>query len=428
MSRTERIILLLLAAINFTHIMDFMVMAPLGTYLMPYFDIGPRQFSFLLAIYPVMAAVSSFGAAFFVDRFDRKRVLLFAYSGFILGTACCAFAPSFPFLVAARGFAGLFGGLIGAQVLSIVADTFPYERRATAMGAVMGAFALASALGVPTGLYLATHFNWHGPFYAVAAMGVVLIPLTMRFLPAQRGHLHPDRATPRVTPSAIIGDIARNVNQRIALALSGCIMLGHFLIIPFLNPFLEFNKGFSKKQVLLVYVVGGVATFFSSPVLGRVADRWGKFRLFALMVLLSPLPILTITNLPDLPLYAVLAVTGIWFIISTGRGIPSSALVSQVVPPERRGGFMSFNSALQQLFTGLASIIAGLVVVQDKTTYVIARYNWTGYLSIAVLLLALFWGYRLNRALVRSAGAPPAPATDAAPVVTAEPVQVPVNR
>lgn len=399
MSRQERVILTLLAAINFTHIMDFMVMAPLGTYLMEFFSISEKEFSFLLAIYPIAAAASSFAAAFFVDRFDRKRVLLMAYSGFIVGTICCAIAPTYAVLVAARGFAGLFGGLIGAQVMAIVADTFPFERRATAMGAIMGAFSLASALGVPTGLYLATHFNWHGPFYAVAAMGVVLIPLTMRFLPMQSAHLSPERAANRVPASEILGDIARSRNQRTALALSGCLMAGHFLIIPFLNPFLEFNKGFSKKEVLLVYVVGGIATMITSPLLGKVADRWGKYRLFALMTALSVAPILLITNLPALPLFAVLAITGVWFVISTGRGIPSSALVSAVVPPERRGGFMSFNSALQQLFTGAASLVAGFIVVQDKATHVVSHYDWTGYLSLAILGLALVWGYRLNRAL-----------------------------
>lgn len=401
MSRKERIILLLLAAINFTHIMDFMVMAPLGTYLMkdPTLHVTEKKFSLLLAVYPVAAAVSSCAAAFFVDRFDRKRVLLSAYSGFIVGTACCAIAPSYGFLVAARGFAGLFGGLIGAQVLAIVADTFPFERRATAMGAIMGAFSLASALGVPTGLYLATHFNWHGSFYAVAGMGVLLIPLTMRYLPAQSGHLNPERASHRIPARDIVLDIARSRNQRTALALSGCLMAGHFLIIPFLNPFLEFNKGFKSSQILLVYVVGGVLTLFASPLLGRVADQWGKFRLFALMTALSVAPIIAITNLPSLPLYAVLMITGVWFVISTGRGIPSSALVSAVVPPERRGGFMSFNSALQQLFTGAASIVAGFIVTQDAETHVVSHYDWTGYLSLAVLGLALLWGYRLNRAL-----------------------------
>ena len=243
-----------------------------------------------------------------------------AYSGFILGTICCALAPTFWVLVLARGFAGLFGGLIGAQVMAIVADTFPFERRGQAMGAIMGAFSLASALGVPFGLYLATHFNWHAPFVAVATMGVLLIPFTLKFLPSQRSHLDKAAAdkTPPVARLKIIGDILRNPTQRIALALSGFLMAAHFLIIPFLNPYLEFNKGFSKKEVLLVYIVGGVLTFFTSPLMGKLSDRWGKFRVFATAALLSVIPIVLITDLPAWPLGIVLTITGFWFIVSSG--------------------------------------------------------------------------------------------------------------
>lgn len=402
MSSRERLILLLLAAINFTHIMDFMVMAPLGTYLMTYFKISAKEFSLLLAIYPVCAAVSSFSAGFFVDRFDRKKVLLTAYSGFILGTLCCALSPSYHFLLISRAFAGLFGGLIGAQVMAIVADTFPYERRATAMGAVMGAFSLASALGVPTGLYLATKFNWHAPFFTVAGMGALLIPLTIFFLPPQFRHLVAQRqeaaAGGRPSPLAVAADILRNPVQRIALALGGFLMMAHFLIIPFLNPFLEFNKGFQKKEVLLLYVVGGGLTFFTSPLLGKLADRVGKFRLFSIMAILSVAPILLIANLPDFPLWVMLSVAGFWFVVSGGRSIPAQAMISQVVPPARRGGFMSFNAALQQLFTGAASLIAGFLVTQNKETHEVYHYDRTGYLSIVVLAAAYVWAWRLNRA------------------------------
>jgi DHA1 family inner membrane transport protein len=247
-------------------------------------------------------------------------------------------------------------------------------------------------------------------------MGVLLIPLTIRFLPSQNAHLTSCQVERRVSPLDILRDVARNTNQRIALALSSCLMMGHFLIIPFLTPFLEFNKGFSKEEVSLVYVVGGVLTFFSSPILGKVADRWGKYRLFALMVGLSVAPILLITNLPDLPLFVVLAITGVWFIISSGRGIPAQALVSQVVPPARRGGFMSFNAALQQMFTGMASLIAGFIVTQPGPRSPVERYDWTGYLSLIVLGLALVWGYRLNKALQLSEASAAATAPQAKPV------------
>jgi predicted MFS family arabinose efflux permease len=190
MSTKERIILLLLAGINFTHIMDFMIMMPLGNYLMPYFKITSQQFSMLVAAYTFSAGASGFLAAFFVDNFDRKRILLFGYIGFLIGTFCCALAPSYIFLLAARILAGLFGGLIGAQVLAIVSDVIPYERRGMAMGWVMASFSVASVFGVPFGLYVANHFNWHGPFFFVAGLGIVFVPLIMRFLPKMDSHLH----------------------------------------------------------------------------------------------------------------------------------------------------------------------------------------------------------------------------------------------
>jgi predicted MFS family arabinose efflux permease len=409
MQRSERTILLLLGAINFTHIMDFMIMTPLGNYLMPEFGIGPKEFSLLLASYPIAACVSSIIAAFFVDSFDRKKVLLFAYTGFIIGTTCCAFAPTYEFLLIARIVAGLFGGLIGAQVLSIVSDIIPYERRAGAMGIIFGAFSLASAIGVPTGLYLATHINWHAPFVAVAAMGALLIPLTAAVLPAMRGHLAPG-ARQRLSPKDILLGVVSDRNQRAALALSAGLMLGHFIIIPFLNPYMEFNLGFSKDNTMLVYIVGGVLTFFSSPMLGRLGDRIGKFRLFAIMVLLSLAPIVIITNMERMPLVLILCITGFWFICSTGRGLNASALISEAVPPDRRGGFQSFNSAIQQLATGSASLLAGALVSTNES-HRILHYEYTGYVSVVIVAGTLFLGYRLNKALVRKGAITPSEAS-----------------
>ena len=381
--------MILLAALNFTHILDFMIMMPLGNYLMPYFDISSRQFSFLVAAYTFSAGASGFLAAFFVDRFDRKRVLLFGYIGFLLGTACCAVAPSYTFLLISRVVAGLFGGLIGAQVLSIVADLVPYERRGSAMGIIMAAFSVASVFGVPFGLYIANHFNWHGPFIFVAALGTILVPFIMRYMPRMNAHLKTDGRTRHLGPAQLVGGIVKDANQMLALALSACLMMGHFMIIPFLNPFMEFNMGFSKEQTPMIYMVGGALTLFSSPLMGKLADRIGKHRLFVILVILAVAPIALITNLPPIPFYLVLMITGFWFIVSSGRSIPAQAMISNVVPPERRGSFMSFNSSVQQIFVGLASVIAGWVVVKTPSNQVL-HYEVTGYLSIGIILLSIF--------------------------------------
>lgn len=389
MNRNERILLLLLASINFTHILDFMIMMPLGNYLMPYFQISPQQFSLLVAAYTISAGVSGFIAAFFVDGFDRKRVLLFGYSGFLLGTIACGFAPSYATLLAARLVAGLFGGLIGAQVLSIISDTFVYERRGQAMGAVMSAFAIASTLGVPFSLYLANLISWHAPFLLVGTLGIVLIPLIILFVPAMNAHIKPHAERPRRLDALL--SVWQHPRQRLALLFSGLIMMGHFLIVPFINPFMEYNQGYSKAQTPLVYLVGGVCSFFAANGLGKLADRYGKLKVFLCCVLLALPLVLFITHMPHIPLAVVLTFFGVWFILSTGRGVTAQALVSNVVKPEHRGSFMSFNSSVQQLGTSAASLLAGFIVLKGSHGEIL-RYGWLGYVSVAILLACALLG------------------------------------
>ncbi|RYD56066.1 MAG: MFS transporter [Sphingobacteriales bacterium] len=399
MKTKERIILLLLAALNFTHILDFMIMMPLGNFLMPHFNINTQQFSSVVAAYTFSAGITGFFAAFFADSFDRKKILLFGFIGFLIGTLCCALAPTYGLLFAARIVAGAFGGLIGAQVLSIVADLVPYERRASAMATIMSAFSVSSIFGVPFSLYLSSHFSWHTPFYFIAGLGVVLIPLLIRFIPKMDKHLNEDG--PKISPLELVRGVVSDPNQVMALLLSGIIMMGHFLIVPFLNPYLEFNMGFSSKtQTPLMYLVGGSLTLVCSPIIGRIADRTGKFKLFTIMVLLGVFPIAFITNMPHIPFYFVLCVTGFWFIVSSGRSIPAQAMVSNVVPPERRGSFMSFNSSIQQLFVGSSSLIAGFIVHKTADNK-IENYNLTGYLSIVLILSSILIAWRLNKTMER---------------------------
>ncbi len=394
MTRKERIILILLASINFTHILDFMIMMPLGNYLMPHFEISPGYFSMIVAAYPITAFVSGIATAFSVDKFDRKKVLLFAYVGFLIGTLFCGLAPTAALLMAARILTGIFGGLIGAQVLSIIADVFPYEKRGRAMSSIFMAFAAASVFGVPFSLYLANLFSWHAPFIFIAALGCFIVPMISKFLPSVHGHVVENAAKQSVLKST--GDIFRDPAQSMALLLAGSLMFGHFLLIPFLNPFLEFNKGFSKTETPLVYMVGGVCSLIASVVIGRMSDVYGKFRVFIIAVICSLVPIFMITNLPDISLFWVLAIFGFWFAASTGRNIPVQAMVSTVVNPAQRGRFMSFNSSFQQLFTGLASLVAGLIVEKSADGKIL-HYNRVGYLSVLVVSATIYFGYVLAK-------------------------------
>ncbi len=395
MTKKERIILFLLAALNFTNILDFMIMMPLGNFLMPHFGISARYFSIIVAAYPLASFASSITAAFFVDKFDRKKVLLFAYIGFLIGTISCGVAPDAIFLMAARVLTGLFGGLIGTQILSIVADTFEYEKRGRAMGAIFTAFSISSIFGVPFSLYLAKLISWHAPFLFIGIAGVVIVPFIIRFLPAMTKHLN-NQTSEKNSPIEAIKELGKNKSQLLALTLSGFLMMGHFLIIPFINPYMEFNVGFTKDQTPLIYLTGGVFSLIASFVIGRMADKYGKLKIYLYSAAASLVPIFLITNMPVIPFYFVLFVFAFWFSFSTGRTIPAQAMISTVVNPEKRGLFMSFNASVQQLFTGLASLIAGAIVVKGSDGRIF-HYNWLGYLSVVIVFCTLFIASKLAK-------------------------------
>ena len=391
MYENRKVILFLLAALNFTHILDFMIMMPLGNYLMPYFKINPRQFSLLVGAYTLSAAVSGFAAAFFVDKFDRKKFLLFAYGGFLIGTLFCGIAPNYPLLLMARIFAGLFGGMIGAQVLSIISDIFPYEERGKAMGSVMSAFAVASTLGVPFALYIANAFSWHAPFIFVVILGLAIYPFLYRYIPPMDKHLKQQQEH---GPFYALQQVTADSKQMLALLFSFLMMMGHFLIIPFINPFMEFNRGYSKMQTPMIYLAGGAASFIAANILGRWADKYGKLRVFVSCLLLSLGLVMLITHLPQVPFPIVLSFFAIWFVFSTGRAVTAQAMLSNVVPAAQRGSFMSFNSSVQQLGTSTASFVAGMVVTAGADGKLV-HYGWLGWLSVAVLLVCLAVGMKI---------------------------------
>jgi predicted MFS family arabinose efflux permease len=393
MSRKERIILFLLAGLNFTHILDFMIMMPLGNYLIVDLGINGLQFSILVGGYSIAAFFSGLAIALVIDRYDRKKPLLLAYIGFIIGTLACGFAPNFPLLLTARIVAGLFGGIIGAQVFSIVADLFGYERRAQAMGIVMGGFAAASIIGVPFSLYLTNLFkeNWHIPFLLIGGVGIMLVPLVLRYIPNMKGHIN-TQLDEDDSLFAALYRVWQIPIQRSALIFSGLLMMGHFLIIPFINPYLEFNKGFSKiTETPYIYLVGGAASLISAIYLGRLADKKGKLIVFSISIFLSLFMVLIVTALPNVIFPVVLLFFAFWFMVATGRIVTAQAMITQVVEPSQRGSFMSINGSVQQLGSGMAALFAGSIVITEPSGKIL-YYNWVGYLSILVLLISLWFG------------------------------------
>lgn len=397
MSRKERIILFTLAAVNFTHIIDFMIMMPLGPQFMEIFRISPQQFSLAVSAYSISAGISGFAAAFFADRYNRKTMLLFAYTGFVVGTFACALAPNYPLLLAARLLAGLFGGMISAQVLSIVGDTFPYERRAQAMSYIIMAFSVASVVGVPLGLKIADVYSWHAPFTMVGCLGAVVIAMLWQYLPDMNGHIsHEDRSESRLqNATKVITDVLHDKNQLTALLCSAIMIVGHFSIIPFITPYLVSNLGFRQDNVFLIYLVGGALTIFTSPMVGRLADIKGKVLVYMVFASLSLIPNWLITHLWAMPLWATLAITGMLFVTSNGRSVPLQAMMSGVVTASQRGSFMSINASVQQLSIGLASLISGLIVSVAPDGR-LEHYDIVGYFSMLLVGLSVLVARRIK--------------------------------
>lgn len=389
----EKKLLYVLAAVQFSHIMDFMVIMPLGPQLMTYFNITPQQFGFLVASYSLTAFISNITMSFFADNFDRKTLLIGLYIGFLLGTLACGLAPSFPLLLAARSLTGLFGGLLSAVVFSIVGDTIPGERRATAMGIVMTGFSLASVAGVPMGLYLASQFSWHMPFLSLVGFGAAVLLAIYVFVPSLTEHLSNVK---KLSPFHIFQGIANDRSQQFALLLNVMLIMGQFTVIPMLANYLVLNLGFTEQQTALPYLVGGAFTIITAPRIGRWADRIGKPKVFTIMTVLSTIPLFLLTNLPVVPLAVVLAVTTLFFITISGRMVPASAMIISTVPPESRGGFMNISSATVQLSSGLASTISGLIVTQSADKQ-LQHYNIAGFVAIGFTLLAIYVGNSIDR-------------------------------
>ena len=398
-------LLLTLAAVQFTHVVDFMIMMPLGPQFMRLFAIGPQQFGFMVSAYTFAAAVSGFVAAFWIDRFDRRRALLGLYAGFIGATALCGIAPDYPLLLMARIVAGMFGGILGGLVFAIVADLVPYARRATATAVVAAAFSLSAVAGVPLSLSIAAQFSWRAPFLALAALSVVVGLAAMRLIPPLAAHAAPGtRRRPLNQLRAIFGV----GNHRRAFAFMTVLMCSVFAIVPFLAAYNVANVGVAEADLAMIYFAGGAASLVTAQVIGRLADRYGKQRLFTILALISIGPILVITHLPPLPLSWVVPLSVLFFVFVPGRFGPAAALVSGSVEPRLRGSFMSFNASIQQLASGIASLTAGLIIgrAPDGT---LTHFGAVGWLSVGCTLCCLWLVRRIRVVDVGAAAAPLAP-------------------
>lgn len=371
-------LLLTLAGIQFTHIVDFMVMMPLGPQFTQLFNISDARFGLLVSSYTFSAGASGLLASFYVDRFSRKKLLLSLYVLFAAATLACGLAQTYDTLMLARIAAGAFGGVLAALTQTIVADVIPYERRGRAMGIVMSSFALASVAGVPMGLFLAAQFNWHTPFFAIAAVCVLLAVGAWVTLPPLAEHLKFQRAS----PLASITQVLRDTNHQKAFAFTALMMIAAFTVIPYITIYTTINGGLTMQQIPYVYLLGGAATLFTARLVGKLTDSVGKAKMFKITAVFAMLSIWLVTVSASFGLWGILLVTTIMFIGMNGRMIPGMALATSAANPKLRGTFMALNSSVQSAAMGLASFVGGLVISRDGQGLV--QYFWVNALMGAV--------------------------------------------
>jgi predicted MFS family arabinose efflux permease len=387
--KRERFFLFSLAGIQFTHILDFMIMMPLGPEFIRVLNINTHQFGLLLSSYTFAAAAAGIFATYYVDRFERRQLLLRLYACFIIATVACGLAPNYETLFIARAFAGAFGGILGSLVQTIVADSIPFERRGKALGTVMAAFSVSTVAGVPLSLFLAHHITflgWRAPFIFIGVVSTLIFYIGYLHIPKIAGHLDHVHEGSRMSQIFEIMIAPQHIK---AFIFMGLIMLTGFSVIPYIALYLTSNVGISDSYISLIYLCGGVATLMSSRFIGHMADRYGKVMVFRVLAIISLIPLLVTTNLPVTPLWIVLINSTAFFVLVSGRMIPAMAMVSQVVESKIRGTFMSLIGSVQMLASGIATVVAGMVVTIG-TDGMMQHYNLVGY-GAAVCGLLTFW-------------------------------------
>lgn len=393
-SSYQKFVVAILAFLQFTIILDFMILSPLGALLMPALKITPSQFGLVVSAYAFSAGGAGLLAAGFADRFDRKKLLLFFYTGFLIGTLLCGIAPTYEFLLGARIITGLFGGVVGSIVFAITTDLFPFEMRGRVMGILQTSFAASQILGLPLGLFLANHGNWHAPFlFIVVIASAVGIVIWLRLEPLN-AHIALQKDK---NPFQHLLHTVTTPQYLQAFATGALLATGGFMMMPFGSAFSVHNLGISVDELPLLYMVTGLFTIVMGPLIGKACDSFGKYRVFLVGSIITALVIAVYTRLGVTPIYAVMAMNVAMFLGITARMIPSQALFSAIPAPASRGSFMSVNASVQQISGGIAAVVAGLIV-SESASGKLEHFDILGDVvigSVFITVVLMFFIHRL---------------------------------
>ncbi|MEO6329494.1 MAG: MFS transporter [Ginsengibacter sp.] len=388
------LVIILLALTQFTVVLDFMVMSPLGDMLMKSMSLTTTQFGFAVSGYAFSAGISGLLTAGFADRFDRKKLLLFFYIGFIAGTLFCGLATTYPMLMAARIVTGLFGGVIGSISLAIVADLFPLQQRGRAMGFMQMGFGASQVLGIPISLYIANHRGWQSPFIMIVCLAAIIwLVVTFRLKPVTK---HLELKSERSAFTHLWYTI-KNRNYRTGFLSTALLSVGGFMMMPWGSAFAVNNLNISYHQLPVLFMVGGVASLIIMPLVGKLSDKIDKFKVFTVAAVWMMLIVVVYTNLTPVHFAIVILMNILMMIGIMSRMVPAMALISALPQMQDRGAFMSINSSLQQIAGGIAAGIGGMIVVQKTKTSPLQHYNTLGYIIVVILIVNIIMVYRVSK-------------------------------
>lgn len=390
----QKFVIVLMAFLQFTIILDFMILSPLGDILMKSMQMSTGQFGAVVSAYAISAGISGFLAAGFADKFDRKKLLLFFYTGFIIGTFFCALAYNYNTLFAARIITGIFGGVIGAISMAIITDLFSLKQRGRVMGFVQMAFSGSQILGIPIGLVLANQWGWHSTFYMVVVLSVIVGTAAAIKLKPLTEHL---KLQSDKHPIQHLWHTIKKKNYRTGFMATGVLSLGGFMIMPFTTAFIVNNVHISQTELPVIFFCTGLASMIIMPVIGKISDKIDKFKLFTIGSLVAMVMIVLYTNLTPVPLWTVVVINMVLFMGIMSRMVPATALNSAVPEMADRGAYMSVNSSLQQMAGGLAAMFAGMIVVQKTQSAPIEHFDTLGYIMVGLMFWCIYLVYRVSR-------------------------------
>jgi DHA1 family inner membrane transport protein len=384
-------VLLILAAVQFTTIVDFMIVMPLGPQLMRTFNIGPDKFSLIVSSYTFAAGIAGLIASAVVDRFARRTTFMILYFGFLLGTLLCALAPTYPLLVVARVLTGAFGGILGGITMTIIGDVFPEERRGRALGSLMTGFALASVAGVPLGLWLGTSYGWQVPFIALVIGGFPALLLTPFVMPTLNAHVHKVHAHPLRS----LVETFSYANHLNAFALIIALTIGSMTVFPYISAYFVANVGMSEEQLPFIYIAGGAFTLLGSRLIGRLTDQIGKLIVYRFIAPISAVLLIAITHLPQVSVGVAVVLFGAMMVSNVGRMIAAMAIITGGVAPHRRGGFLSANSSVQHIASGFGAYLGG-IIIQETADKRLENFGIVGWIAAGSTIVSLWLAGRVR--------------------------------